>query len=69
MNSAADTVIFPVQDLLGLDNRARMNVPGVAAGNWGWRLSPRSLTPAHARRLRRLAELSGRAVYPDTAVG
>jgi 4-alpha-glucanotransferase len=69
MNSAADTVIFPVQDLLGLDNRARMNVPGVAAGNWGWRLAPGSLTPAHARRLRRLTELSGRAVYPEGGVG
>jgi 4-alpha-glucanotransferase len=69
MNSAAETVIFPVQDVLGLDNRARMNVPGVAAGNWGWRLPPRSLKPSHARRLRRLAELAGRAVYPDTSVG
>jgi len=69
MNSAAETVIFPVQDVLGLDNRARMNVPGVAAGNWGWRLAPRALTPAHARRLRRLAALEGRAVYRDGGVG
>ena len=69
MNSAAETVIFPVQDVLGLDNRARMNVPGVAAGNWGWRLAPRALTPAHARRLRRLAALAGRAVYRDGGVG
>ena len=60
MNSAAGTVVFPVQDVLGLDNRARMNTPGVAEGNWGWRLPPGALTPAHAKKLRRLAELSGR---------
>jgi 4-alpha-glucanotransferase len=69
MNSAADTVIFPVQDVLGLDNRARMNVPGVAAGNWGWRLPPGALKPAHAQRLRRLAELAGRVVYRGSSVG
>ena len=61
MASAADTVIVPVQDVLGLDNRARMNMPGVAEGNWGWRLPPGALKPAHAGQLRRLAELTGRS--------
>jgi 4-alpha-glucanotransferase len=28
----------PVQDVLGLGNDARMNIPGKAQGNWGWRL-------------------------------
>jgi 4-alpha-glucanotransferase len=37
--SVADTVILPFQDLLGLPSSARMNVPGVAAGNWEWRFS------------------------------
>ena len=60
MRSAAETVLFPVQDVLGLDNRARMNVPGVAGGNWDWRLPPGALTPAHAARLRHLAVLTGR---------
>jgi 4-alpha-glucanotransferase len=73
MNSAAETVIFPVQDVLGLDNRARMNLPGVAEGNWGWRLPPGALKPGHAKQLRRLAELSGRTaarqVYPRGGVG
>ncbi len=32
-------VIFPMQDILGLDNDARMNTPGTALGNWQWRLS------------------------------
>ena len=29
--------VFPLQDLLGLGDEARMNVPGVAEGNWAWR--------------------------------
>jgi 4-alpha-glucanotransferase len=57
MASVADTVIFPVQDLLGLGEEARMNVPGIAAGQWQWRLPPGKLTPALASRLRRLTEL------------
>lgn len=35
--SVANTVILPFQDLLQLDSSGRMNVPGVATGNWGWR--------------------------------
>ena len=29
-------VMFELQDVLELDDRARMNVPGVAEGNWSW---------------------------------
>ncbi|MEO6809556.1 MAG: 4-alpha-glucanotransferase [Isosphaeraceae bacterium] len=48
--SVADTVIFPMQDLLGLDSSARMNVPGRLAGNWAWRYTPGQLRgDAHAR--------------------
>ncbi len=58
--SVADTAIIPVQDVLGLGSDARMNVPGRASGNWRWRLTPDALTPAHAERLRLLADLYGR---------
>jgi len=37
--STCDTVIIPLQDVLGLGSVARMNVPGVALGNWEWMLS------------------------------
>jgi 4-alpha-glucanotransferase len=60
MMSAADTVIFPVQDLLGLGDEARMNIPGTANGNWGWRLRWGQLTDDVAARLRDLAHLYGR---------
>ncbi len=38
--SAANVAIAPVQDLLEMGTRARMNTPGVARGNWRWRLAP-----------------------------
>ena len=37
--SVARTAIVPLQDVLRLDNAARMNTPGRAAGNWAWRVS------------------------------
>ena len=61
MASVADTVICPVQDILGLGEEARMNVPGIAADQWKWRLPPGRLTPALAARLRTLMELYDRA--------
>jgi 4-alpha-glucanotransferase len=58
--SVADTCVIPVQDLLGLGTEARMNTPGVARGNWSWRLLPEQLEPGLAHRLARLAEISSR---------
>jgi 4-alpha-glucanotransferase len=58
--SPADTVIFQVQDILGLDGDARMNVPGVADGQWRWRLKDGALTDAAARKLKELTELADR---------
>ncbi len=58
--TVADSVIVPVQDVLGLGGTARMNRPGTARGNWTWRLQPKELTSASARRLRELTELYGR---------
>lgn len=37
--SVCRLTIFPVQDLFGLGNEARINVPGIASGNWAWRLA------------------------------
>jgi 4-alpha-glucanotransferase len=37
MCSVAETAMFTMQDVLSLDNEARMNLPGEASGNWGWR--------------------------------
>jgi 4-alpha-glucanotransferase len=58
--SVANLAMVPVQDLLGLGNEARMNVPGVAKGNWCWRLAPGELHPAPAARLAALGRAYGR---------
>ena len=42
--SQAALAIAPLQDLLNLGREARMNVPGRAGGNWGWRCTDELLT-------------------------
>jgi 4-alpha-glucanotransferase len=63
MASPANLVIFPMQDVLGLDERARMNVPGTIEGNWQWRLPAVGLDRP-ARWLRELTRLFDRG--PET---
>ena len=55
--SVADLAIFQAQDLLELDNSARMNEPSTTEGNWRWRLLPGQLTAELAQRLGTLAAL------------
>ncbi len=43
LSSHAAAVIFPVQDVLGLGDEARINVPGVPTGNWTWRMTAQQL--------------------------
>lgn len=52
--------ITPLQDLLELDSTARMNIPGIAEGNWRWRALSGQLTAVLAARLRLLTEKYGR---------
>jgi 4-alpha-glucanotransferase len=56
MASVADTVIFPLQDVLGLGSEARMNIPGSATGNWRWRARGELLTTDKVDRLRTMAD-------------
>ncbi len=37
--SIANTAIIPMQDILCLSSEARMNIPGIALGNWKWKLN------------------------------
>jgi 4-alpha-glucanotransferase len=58
--SVAGTAIVPLQDVLGLGTRARMNLPNSTSGNWAWRYKKGALTRALGERLKELAELYGR---------
>jgi 4-alpha-glucanotransferase len=60
MSSVADRAIFPLQDILGLGSDSRMNIPGVADGNWAWRFSGEILTNNLADRLRDMTTTYGR---------
>jgi len=51
LGSVACYAIIPLQDLLQLDSSTRMNLPGVAEGNWGWRLAGGELTSTVAQEL------------------
>ncbi|MEY4768358.1 MAG: hypothetical protein RL637_997 [Pseudomonadota bacterium] len=44
MASVSNLAIIPLQDLLGLDSSARMNIPGTIEGNWQWRFEWSQLT-------------------------
>ena len=54
LRSPAETVVLPMQDVLGLGSEARMNTPGTIGGNWLWRMKPGADTPELAEKLRRL---------------
>jgi 4-alpha-glucanotransferase len=58
--SVAETAIVPMQDILDLGSDARMNRPGAKSDNWSWRMEPGALSDRDAKRMRRLAEITGR---------
>ena len=59
-SSVANMAISPVQDFLGLGSEARINTPGVAAGNWQWRLRHGVLTDELAERIAKLTRVYSR---------
>lgn len=64
--SVAKLAVIPLQDLFGLDSKARMNRPGKAQGNWCWRYRQE---PAHreiTERLRHVSHLYGRLLCNPT---
>jgi 4-alpha-glucanotransferase len=60
LSSVANQAIIPFQDLCSLGTDARMNLPGTAEGNWGWRYRPEALTEEYSDRLRALTQIYGR---------
>jgi 4-alpha-glucanotransferase len=60
MMSVADMVIIPMQDILGLGEKERMNLPASPSGNWEWRLTPDQLSPSLVRELTEMTRIYGR---------
>ncbi len=55
--SPANTAIIPLQDILSLDTKSRMNTPGTAEHNWEWRFHPSHLTDEVTQRLAAMTTL------------
>jgi 4-alpha-glucanotransferase len=58
--STAGYAVIPMQDVLCLDNSARMNVPSTTGTNWTWRMDQGALTRENAARLAFLSGMYGR---------
>ena len=44
-SSVSRLAIIPMQDILGLGQKARMNLPGTMKGNWQWRFTWKQVRP------------------------
>ncbi len=53
--SETQLAVVPMQDILGLDDRARMNIPSTLGGNWKWRAEKKHFTEKNATYMRDLA--------------
>jgi 4-alpha-glucanotransferase len=61
MNSVADLVIIPMQDILGLGVESRMNHPGTVRNNWTWRMKASQITSRKAQKLAKMTEITDRS--------
>ena len=59
-SSVANMAIAPIQDFLGLGSEARINTPGVASGNWQWRLKDGVLTDELAEKIAKFTKVYSR---------
>jgi 4-alpha-glucanotransferase len=59
-SSVALYAVVPMQDLLGLGTKARMNFPSTLGGNWSWRMDASALTEKLRDRLEELNYLYSR---------
>ncbi|MDQ6612113.1 MAG: 4-alpha-glucanotransferase [Gemmatimonadota bacterium] len=60
LGSVADTVLIPMQDILGLGSDARMNLPGRQSGNWKFRFAWTQLEVSAVTRLHALNKIFDR---------
>jgi len=66
MASVADLAIVPAQDLLGVGEESRMNLPSRSKGNWAWRFFPGQLTDQIGERLAQMTRIYHRVEAVET---
>ena len=55
LSSRCDTCIIPMQDYLLLGSEARINVPGIAKGNWRWQMDKKAFNEKLAAAIKEAA--------------
>jgi 4-alpha-glucanotransferase len=60
MQSVANLMVVPMQDLLCLPETARMNTPATREGNWLWRVATEQLSPELAAETLKMNKTYGR---------
>ncbi len=67
MASVAGLAVLPLQDIIGLDQRARMNTPGtVGEMNWSWRFTFDMLSSEALAQLGQMTKVYGRTQAVET---
>ncbi len=61
LQSRSNTVLIPLQDVLGMGSECRLNFPGRPEGNWQWRFTPEQITEETKVQLREMTRASGRS--------
>ena len=59
-SSVGELAIVPMQDIIGIDSRGRMNTPSTLGGNWEWRATADQITGQLAKRVYSYMEMYGR---------
>ena len=60
MSSVSNLFVTQMQDYLELGGEARMNTPGIASGNWMWRMRGDAITPELTARIARMTKIYNR---------
>jgi 4-alpha-glucanotransferase len=61
LGTKANMAIIPMQDVLGLDTKHRMNTPGTMGGNWQWRFDWDALQKKQIECIKKAIKQSNRA--------
>lgn len=62
MQSVADIAIVPMQDVLGISEKGRMNKPATTSGNWKWRFGKDQIKEEIKIKLSNMTRIYGRSI-------
>ena len=60
MASVSNLCVIPMQDILNLDGKARMNIPGTPEGNWRWRMGKGAFSIEICEKMKQMSKIYAR---------